>query len=110
MTSHDPTALPAGLPVPVDGVARDLRRARVAVSVAFLVNGAAIANWVPRVPAVKRALGTSDGPLGLALLGLGVGAGAALLAAGPLVARFGSRPVVRVAGLALCAALLGPGL
>ncbi len=77
---------------------------------AFLVNGAAIANWVPRVPAVKRALGTSDGPLGLALLGLGVGAGAALLAAGPLVARFGSRPVVRVAGLALCAALLGPGL
>jgi MFS family permease len=82
----------------------------VAVSVAFLVNGAAIANWVPRVPAVKRALGTSDGPLGLALLGLGVGAGAALLAAGPLVARFGSRPVVRVAGVALCAALLGPGL
>jgi MFS family permease len=78
--------------------------------VAFLVNGAAIANWVTRVPAVKRALGTSDGPLGLALLGLGVGAGAALLAAGPLVARFGSRPVVRVAGVALCVALLGPGL
>jgi MFS family permease len=78
--------------------------------VAFLVNGAAIANWVTRVPAVKRALGTSDGPLGLALLGLGVGAGVALLAAGPLVARFGSRPVVRVAGVALCVALLGPGL
>jgi MFS family permease len=82
----------------------------VAVSVAFLVNGAAIANWVPRVPAVKAALGTSDGPLGLALLGLGVGAAAALLAAGRVVARFGSRPVTRVAGIALCAALLGPGL
>jgi MFS family permease len=82
----------------------------VAVSVAFLVNGAAIANWVPRVPAVKAALGTSDGPLGLALLGLGVGAAAALLAAGRVVARFGSRPVTRAAGLALCAALLGPGL
>jgi predicted MFS family arabinose efflux permease len=82
----------------------------VAVSVAFLVNGAAIANWVPRVPAVKAALGTSDGPLGLALLGLGVGAAAALLAAGRGVARFGSRPVTRAAGLALCAALLGPGL
>jgi len=46
--------------------------------VAFLVNGAAIANWVPRVPAVKAALDTSDGPLGLALLGLGVGAAVAL--------------------------------
>jgi MFS family permease len=80
------------------------------VSVAFLVNGAAIANWVPRVPAVKAALGTSDGPLGLALLGLGVGAGVALLAAGRVVARFGSRPVTRAAGIALCAALLGPGL
>jgi MFS family permease len=82
----------------------------VAVSVAFLVNGAALANWVPRVPAVKAALGTSDGPLGLALLGLGVGAAAALLAAGRVVARFGSRPVTRAAGIALCLALLGPGL
>ncbi len=80
------------------------------MSVAFLVNGAAIANWVPRVPAVKAALGTSDGPLGLALLGLGVGAAVALLAAGRVVARFGSRPVTRVAGIALCAALVGPGL
>jgi MFS family permease len=82
----------------------------VAVSVAFLVNGAAIANWVPRVPAVKAALGISDGPLGLALLGLGVGTAAALLAAGRVLARFGSRPVTRVAGIALCAALVGPGL
>jgi len=78
--------------------------------VAFLVNGAAIANWVPRVPAVKAALDTSDGPLGLALLGLGVGAAVALLAAGRVVARFGSRPVTRVAGIVLCAALVGPGL
>jgi MFS family permease len=91
-------------------VAVDLRRARVAVSVAFLVNGAVIANWVPRIPTVKDALGTSDGPLGLALLGLGIGAAAALLGAGRLVARFGSRPVTRVAALVLCASLVGPGL
>jgi MFS family permease len=69
-----------------------------------------IANWVPRVPAVKAALGTSDGPLGLAMLGLGVGAAASLLVAGRVVARFGSRPVVRVAGVAVCASLAGPGL
>ena len=77
---------------------------------AFLVHGAVIANWVPRVPAVKAALGTSDGPLGLAMLGLGVGAAASLLVAGRVVARFGSRPVVRVAGVAVCASLAGPGL
>ena len=77
---------------------------------AFLVNGAAIANWVPRIPAVKAALHTTDGPLGLALLGLGVGAAAALLAAGRVVARYGSRPVTRAAGIAMCVALLGPGL
>ena len=77
---------------------------------AFLVNGAAIANWVPRIPAVKAALHTTDGPLGLALLGLGVGAAAALLAAGRVVARYGSRPVIRAAGIAVCVALLGPGL
>ena len=77
---------------------------------AFLVHGAVIANWVPRVPAVKAALGTSDGPLGLAMLGLGVGAAASLLVAGRVVARFGSRPVVRIAGVAVCASLAGPGL
>jgi MFS family permease len=82
----------------------------VAVSVAFLVHGAVIANWVPRVPAVKAALGVSDGPLGLAMLGLGVGAAAALLVAGRVVARFGSRPVVRVSGVAVCASMVGPGL
>jgi MFS family permease len=82
----------------------------VAVSVAFLVHGAVIANWVPRVPAVKATLGVSDGPLGLAMLGLGVGAAAALLVAGRVVARFGSRPVVRVSGVAVCASLVGPGL
>ena len=80
------------------------------MSVAFLVNGAAIANWVPRIPAVKAALHTTDGPLGLALLGLGVGAAAALLAAGRVVASYGSRPVTRAAGIAVCVALLGPGL
>ncbi|HEX8927589.1 MAG TPA: MFS transporter, partial [Actinomycetota bacterium] len=69
-----------------------------------------IANWVPRIPAVKAALHTTDGPLGLALLGLGVGAAAALLAAGRVVARYGSRPVTRAAGIAMCVALLGPGL
>jgi MFS family permease len=82
----------------------------VAVSVAFLAHGAVVANWVPRVPAVKAALGTSDGPRGLAMLGLGVGAAAALLVAGRVVARFGSRPVVLVSGVAVCVSLVGPGL
>jgi predicted MFS family arabinose efflux permease len=96
--------------VPTVASSTRLRRARVAVSAAFLVNGAVIADWVPRVPAVKHALGLRDGPLGLALLGMGVGAAAALLVAGRLVARFGSRPVVRATGIAHCATLIGPAL
>ena len=96
--------------VPTVASSTHLRRARVAVSAAFLVNGAVIADWVPRVPAVKHALGLRDGPLGVALLGMGVGAAAALLVAGRLVARFGSRPVVRATGIAHCATLIGPAL
>jgi MFS family permease len=107
--ARDATGPPARPGVAVVPAGR-LRRARLAILVAFLVNGAVIGDWVPRVPAVKHALGLRDGPLGLALLGFGLGAAAALLGAGRLVARFGSRPLVRLAGIAYCAALVGPAL
>ena len=86
------------------------RRARTAVAALFFVNGALFANWVPRIPAVKSGLGLSDTMLGLALLGVGLGALFGSLAAGSLVARFGSRSVAVVGGLALAASLALPGL
>jgi MFS family permease len=77
--------------------------------VLFFVNGALYANWVPRIPDAKVALGLDDGMLGLALLGGGVGALVGSLIAGPLDTRFGSREVSTLAGLALAVLLVGPG-
>jgi fucose permease len=81
------------------------RRARIAVAVAFFVNGAVVANWVPRIAEVKAELDLSASALGLALLGLPAGAVGALLVAGRLIGRAGSRRVTRLSALALCAAL-----
>ena len=89
---------------------REPRAARVAVALVFAVNGMALANWFPRIPAVQRDLGLSEGALGIALLGPAIGALLAMLATGMLIARFGSRPVTRTAVLALCACLPLPAL
>lgn len=86
------------------------RHARLALTVTFFVNGAVLSNWVPRIPAVQDHLGLSNGALGLALLGVAVGALISMPVAGALAARFGSRPVVTVSGLALCAGLPLPAL
>ena len=48
--------------------------ARIAVSTVFFVNGALFANWVSRIPAVREALNLNKAELGVALLGLAVGA------------------------------------
>lgn len=86
------------------------QRARVAVATMFFVNGAVLANWVPRIPTVQQKLGLSAGALGVALLGMAMGAVVAMPAAGWLVARRGSRPVTTVAALVFCAALPLPAL
>ena len=44
-------------------VAPDARRARLAVSALFLVNGALIANVLPRLPVIKASLGLSNAEL-----------------------------------------------
>lgn len=84
--------------------------ARAGVSLLFFVNGALFGNWVPRIPAVKDALGLSEGALGLALLGSGLGALGGSVAAGVLVSRLGSRRVALAGALLLSAGLPLPGL
>ncbi len=89
---------------------RRVQRARLATAVIFFAHGAVFGNWVSRVPAIKEHVHAGTGPLGLALLGIAVGALAARQVAGQLVARYGSRSVTR-AGLALCClTLLLPAL
>ncbi len=80
---------------------------RLATRLAFLVAGFGIACWAPLVPLAKHRLGVGDGAVGLLLLCLGIGSVLAMLATGPLTARYGSRPVIRGGGLGL-AALLPP--
>jgi predicted MFS family arabinose efflux permease len=76
----------------------------------FFVNGALFANWVTRVPAVKDTIDTGTGPLGVALLGIGVGSLTSMPFSGRLCQRHGSAAVVTASGLAIAVVLLGPAL
>ncbi len=87
-----------------------MSRSRVAVSILFFVNGAVLASWLPHIPAVKSRLTSGDGQLGLVLLAMAAGALVALPAAGPLIARLGSRAVTSSAALVFCLAMPLPVL
>jgi fucose permease len=84
-------------------------RQRLAISIAFLAFGAASGSWVPRLPAIKDQLHLTDGQVGFALLAFAVGAVTGSALARTVLAR-GARRFVRVGTVALCAALIGPGL
>ncbi|PWI44371.1 MFS transporter [Streptomyces sp. ICBB 8177] len=79
--------------------------ARRSVFAVFLCFGAVYANWVPRVPQIKHALGLSDGGLGVALLGAPVGTVCAVRLASWAVGRWGSRRVTRCGAVVLSAVL-----
>lgn len=83
----------------------ELTRARWAVSAVFAVNGAAFATWLARVPAVQAQLGLSTGQLAIGLFGLAAGSAVALLGAGGLITKIGSRAGVLAGTVALCAGL-----
>ncbi|MEV4056488.1 MFS transporter [Amycolatopsis sp. NPDC049688] len=83
----------------------DLKRARLGVSVVFAVCGAAFATWLARVPAVQERLGLSTGELATGLFGLAAGSVLALLGAGALLTRIGSRAAVVLGAVVLCAGL-----
>lgn len=76
------------------------RQARVAVSVLFCTNGALIASFLPRLPAVKDGLELSNTALGAGIAFYPGGALLASAAAGWLVARFGSGRLAVVASMA----------
>lgn len=87
-----------------------IKTARLAVLTIFFVNGATFASWVPHIPYVQAKLGLSEGVLGLALLGVAAGALISLVLSGWLIARFSSRVVTTVAGIAFCLVLPLPVL
>ena len=81
------------------------RSARGAVLTMFFVNGAALATWVPLIPAVQQKLGLNAGEVGIALLGLAVGAVISTPSTGWLVGRAGGRRVVTLAAIVGCVVL-----
>ena len=68
-----------------------LSRARVSVTVLFVVHGALFGSFAARIPAIKNDLGLGEGALGLALLCMTLGSLVSMPLAGGLVAREGSR-------------------
>jgi MFS family permease len=87
-----------------------LSAARVALCAVFAAHGFIFASWAVRVPAVKEQTGASSAALGLALLGLSVGAVATMLIAGALCRRLGSQRVAAGSCALLSVTLVLPAL
>jgi MFS family permease len=86
------------------------RRLRVLITLFFLLDGFVFANWVVRVPQVKAHVGASPGTLGLALLGVSIGAIATMTITGRLCDRFGSRAVTIATAVLLAFSVALPAI
>ena len=94
---------------------RENRRARVAVAMLFLTNGAIPANLVPLFPSIKAGLGLSNAEFGFAIAAGPIGALSSGLLAGMLIRRFRSSRVavtgmILASGCALFAGIAPTGL
>ncbi|MGF0118364.1 MFS transporter [Promicromonospora sp. Marseille-Q5078] len=87
-----------------------LRARRNALFALFFLNGIAISSWVTRTPDVRDLVGASTGQMGLILFGLSVGSMIGILASGPLVSRWGTRPVMVVGTVAMAVGVAVVGL
>lgn len=80
-------------------------RARVAVTLFFLVSGFGFATWASRIPSIQQRLGLSEAALGSVLLALPAGLMLTLPVTGLLLQRFSSRQVMLVGAVLYNAAL-----
>jgi MFS family permease len=78
---------------------------RLAVSVAFLVNGFVLGSWAPQVPVLAARLGYSESALGLLILVFGLGALTAMPLIGVAISKGGSWRPTLLTQLLLAAAL-----
>jgi MFS family permease len=83
-----------------------VQRERWAVTALFFSNGASFPSVLPRLPEIKAELGLTDGELGLALLGVGVGGLAGSIVSRWLLPRLGARRLA--VGTTVALALLLP--
>lgn len=84
---------------------KQLRNAKRATQLIFLICGLGLASWAPMVPFVKDRLGIHEGDLGMLLLSLGLGAIIMMPVSGYLIHKIGSAKVM-FAGAVLAAVML----
>ncbi len=87
---------------------------RIAVKIAFFVNGFIFANWVARLPRIQELYGADDGTTGILLLASSIGAVGAMPFTGWIIIRNGSRRITLLAAFLYCVVVpfiaLVPGL
>ncbi len=83
-----------------------LRVARMSTAVVFFYQGLIIASWASRIPQIKAAAGLSDGLFGLALIGAPLTSIAVMRPAAALIAKHGSKRLIRAAVVANVAAMI----
>jgi MFS family permease len=72
-----------------------------ALAVLFLVDGAGFGTWAAHVPVFKQFLSIENGSLTFVLISVIVGAIISMPVAGQLIARYGSRRVIRNVAISL---------
>ncbi len=88
---------------------REARRAGYALGAMFFLIGAICASWASRIPALRAHLELGDRALGVLLLCPAAGAMISFRFAGLLIARRGSRWLLRAATTASCLLVMLPG-
>ena len=82
-----------------------VRRAHIALAVAFVAFGAVDGTWVARLPAIKHRLGLDSGELGIVILCVSLAATVLLTSSGWLSSRRGSRGPILLGLLVVAAAI-----
>jgi MFS family permease len=85
-------------------------RARTGVYWVFGVNGAVLASWAARLPAIREDLGLTPSGIGFVLLAVSVGAMTGLPLSGPVVHRLGPARTVTIASILCTVGVAGVGL
>lgn len=76
---------------------------RIAVKIAFFVNGFVFANWVSRLPRIQELYDADNGTIGLVLLSSSIGAVGVMPFTGWAIIKNGSRRITIYAALSYCA-------
>ena len=77
-------------------LSRAIHRFWFPTAMMFFLNGLAFGGWAAQVPRATQRLQMDEGTLGLILLGMGVGAVAAMAFSGRMIARYGAGLLIRL--------------